>query len=166
MRALAAAAVLVLVPLPASALPLCLGNCNCSVSATPMNFGVYDPLGAGAVLTTSQVTVTCQVTNTLGIIGAQVQVNYEVGLSGGASGNPAARSMTSALGYGLYLDAARTIPWGDGSNGSEVIRGSYVLLTTPPQTLSTTYTVYGRLPARQAAMVGAYTDAIAVTLTY
>lgn len=151
---------------PAGALTLCLGNCNCSVATTPLMFGSYDPTSPAVVDSTAVVTVTCRISSLLGLLGLQVQVNYDLALNGGASGNPAARAMSSTLGYGLYLDPARTIPWGDGSNGTSTISGSHILLTTMLQPVVTSYTVYGRLPAGQAAPAGAYGDAVTVTLTY
>ena len=152
---------------PAPALTLCLTNCSCTVSATPLVFGAYDPLSPGVVDGTSQVTVTCNVNSILGLLGAQVQVNYELALGGGTSGDPSARAMSSALHYRLYLDAARTVPWGDGSNGTGTITGSHIMIAVlNPQPASTTYTVYGRVPARQVVPVGSYVDAITVTLTY
>lgn len=151
---------------PAPALTLCLTNCSCTVSATPLSFGAYDPLSPGVVDGTSQVTVTCNINSILGLLGAQVQLNYELSLGGGTSGDPSARAMSSALAYRLYLDAARTVPWGDGSNGTSTITGSAIMVTLNPQPVSTTYTVYGRIPARQAVPVGSYVDAITVTLTY
>jgi spore coat protein U-like protein len=154
---------------PAAALTLCLANCSCSLSASTLGFGAYDTLSATAVTGTTQVAVTCQITNLLGLVGLQVQVDYSLALGGGGTGNPAARSMTGGvgtLGYGLYLDAARTQVWGDGSNGTFTLTGSQILLTTTPQPVTTTYTVYGRLPARQTAVAGGFADTIAVTLSY
>lgn len=168
-RLVLALALLLAWPGPAGAAPLCLLNCSCSVAATPLTFGGYDPLDTGPADATTQVTVTCQITNLLGLIGLQVQLDYSLALNGGASGDAAARTMSGGgeqLGYRLYLDPARTQQWGDGTNGTTTITGSHVLLTTNPQPVSTTYTAYGRIPARQGVGAGSFVDVVTVTLTY
>lgn len=47
--------------------------------------------------------------------------------------------------------------WGDGSPGTATVNGSGT---------THTFTVYGRIPARQNAVVGSYSDTITVTITF
>jgi outer membrane usher protein len=63
--------------------------------------------------------------------------------------------------YGLYRDAARTRPWGDGSFGT-----STVTSTGGGVNVVRTHTVYGRLPAQGVPPPGSYSDTVTVTITY
>ena len=85
-----------------------------------------------------------------------------VNLGTGSSGSYGARSMlngANTLSYNLYLDAARTQVWGDESNGTSNFSA---LLNQLPVTLS----VYGRIPARQNAKAGNYTDTVVITILF
>ena len=104
-------------------------------------------------------TVTVQCLLVLGPSTATVQ------LSAGASGNFVIRTLTSGtntLNYNLYLNAAHTQVWGDGSGGSLIST-----LTLPAGFLSTvTATVYGAVNALQDPAPGSYGDTITVTVNY
>lgn len=123
---------------------------NCRIAATNLAFGAISsttqPTDA-----TSQINLQCS--NAL---------PYIVSLSGGLSGasDPTRRKMTSGnntLVYGLYRDAARSLPWGD-TSGVNTAAGTGTALH---QTL----TVYGRVPG-QSLVVGSYSDTISVTVSY
>jgi spore coat protein U-like protein len=64
---------------------------------------------------------------------------------------------TSNVTYGLYKDAARSLPWGS-TAGVNTASGTGTGLT---QTL----TVYGRVPPQTTPNAGAYTDTIVATGT-
>jgi spore coat protein U-like protein len=89
---------------------------------------------------------------------------YNVGLDmgQGVGATAATRFMTgpaaAKLGYSLFTDTGRTSAWGN---------------TVATNTLSSTgtgstqsYTVYGRVAPQSTPAAGAYTDVVAVTLTY
>jgi spore coat protein U-like protein len=61
--------------------------------------------------------------------------------------------------YNLYLDAARTIVWGDGTGGSQ----TGPMVTTRGAGGTTTAYVFGRIPAGQDVAAGVYGDTIRVT---
>lgn len=91
-------------------------------------------------------------------------VPYTVALDAGAGSGAtiAARKMTGSAGgtlnYALYRETGRTSNWGNtGAADTVAGNGSGIV-----QTL----TVYGRIPAGQTPIVGAYTDTVTVTLTY
>lgn len=120
----------------------------CTVSAPGLSFGNYDPFSALSLDGAGNIAVDCN-------------VPYSLSLSSGA-GSYAGRVMASggnSLGYNLYLDAARTIIWGDGSSGSSTTSGS-------GGTGVVNHPVYGRIPARQNVPAGSYTDSIIVTLSF
>lgn len=145
----------------ASAHALCTLVCSCSASTSPVVFGAYAALGNSASDAAGGVAVSCG-----GVAG--LLISYTVELGAGGSGNEAARQMRSAggtLNYGLYRDAARSLPWGSLASGNAV-RGSIPLdLLGSSRTVN--YTVYGRIPAGQRSTVpGSYADTLVVTVTY
>jgi len=137
---------------------------DCTVSATSVAFGTYTPLQPGALIGTGTMTTICTVTshrNTL-----------TIDLSAGASGNFTTRTMTTTVGtttyplnYNLYLDAADTVIWGDGTGGSQA---DTVTITRHGNnnTITTNLTVYGAVAPAQDPTPGIYTDAITVTVNF
>ena len=141
------------------------GTVSCSVSATGLSFGSYDVFAAGAITSTTTLSVTCTLTS-----GGATTVNYVVALAPGSSGTFVQRQMKNggnALGYNLYSDPARTTVWGDGTGSAPTVSGMPMTLKPPtPSTKTDNFTVYGNVPALQDAAVGAYSDNITITLTY
>ena len=89
--------------------------------------------------------------------GGSVYVNG-TGAPAGSTFNFGTVTAGGNITYGLYLDAARSLPWGNtvGSNttsatGSGVSQGS---------------TVYGRIAPQTTPKPGAYSDTIVVTVGY
>ncbi len=134
---------------------------TCSVSAVGVAFGVYDPLAGAPLDSTSTVQATCTSDR-------PPHVTYEIRLDTGQAGSFAPRAMTNGLSqltYNLYIDAARSAVWGDGTGGTAVVTADYNL-TPPGSTQTDTYTVYGRVPAGQVVTTGNYLDTITVTLVF
>jgi len=120
----------------------------CTVSTTSVAFNPYDVFNTLNNDITGTVTVRCNPSQA-----------YTLSLSKGA-GTYASRSLVNGpfiLGYNLYTDAARTTIWGDGTSGTSTVSGN---------AKNATHTVYARIPARQNARMGSYTDTIVVTITY
>ncbi len=135
-------------------------NAVCSTSATATSFGNYDTLTPINTDTTGTVTVTCS-----GLL--SVLVGYEILLSKGGAGTYTPRRMASGsntLNYNLYTNITRTTIWGDNTGGSSRVTGSILVQLVVPT--SNNHTVYGRIPAQQNAVPGAYTDTITVTVNY
>ena len=124
----------------------------CSLSTSPVNFGNYsgnDTYASGSVH------VTCN-----------IGISYTVSLSTGNSGTYSPRTLldwgwlAATLNYNLYTSAAYTTIWGDASGVTGVISDTG---TGSAQT----HTVYGWLPAGQAAQFNdTYSDSVTVTVTY
>lgn len=134
---------------------------TCTVSAGSVAFGIYDPLAGTPLDSTGTVQVTCTSER-------PPRVTYEIQLNTGQSGSFAPRAMTngmSQLTYNLYIDAARSAVWGNGTSGTAVITADYNL-TPPGSTQTDSYTVYGRVPASQSVTVGSYLDTITVTVVF
>ena len=126
----------------------------CHLRATPLDFGTYSPGDATPLDVSAELEVRCQ-----GTAGS-----FTATLSPGSSGTFAQRQMVSGayvLLYNLFIDAARTIVWGDGTGGSQ--RGGGL---PRPGRLVFNMPVYGRVFPRQAVEAGLYTDDILVTVEF
>lgn len=141
-------------PSPAFACTLC----SCSATASGASFGTYDPTSPAPTDTSGTVRINC--TGLLALFGT-----VDISASAGASGNAAQRTMrqgTNTLNYNLYVDAPRSIVFGNGAAGTQRI-------TTPLNGLlifSQNAFFYGRIPARQWARAGNYSDTIIITIVY
>lgn len=146
-----------LAPAPAHA----VGSASCTLSATSLAFGQYVPSRSSPSDFTATINLVCTASGT-----TPVPILGTIALIG--SHGSSARQLTDGpyrLRYQLFLDPARTIPWGDGSGDTRTKSISSVVgLTTP---FRETLTLYGRILARQAdAAVGNYTDQITAVLNY
>jgi spore coat protein U-like protein len=143
-----------------------LAGADCTVSASGVNFGVYDPLATQPDDSTSSITVTCNY-----VPPGNTTVAYTVAVSNGMNASsPTTRSMasgTARLGYNVFNDAARSQVLGTGVGGTVVARGS---VTVGPgsgnSSRSVTHTFYGRVPQALDPQPGAYNDSLVLTLTY
>ena len=123
-------------------------SAGCSVSTVGLNFGNYDVFS----------TLDNDITGTIDV-NCQTSTSYSISLSSG-SGTYASRTMTSAgnlLSYNLYTDPTRLTIWGDGSSATVTVSNTGITGSS---------TVYGRIPARQNAVVGIYADIVTVTVTF
>jgi spore coat protein U-like protein len=140
----------ILIVLVAAARPAdaCLIDSTSSVS-----FGSYDVLSSSPLESTGTITYICV-----------VSLSIRIDLSNGGGASYVTRKMSGPAGdklnYNLYLDAARTRIWGDGTNSTERY-GPFVGLL-----VLSTLTVYGRVSPQQDVRAGAYSDSITVTLNY
>lgn len=120
----------------------------CTVVAQGVAFGTYNSLSATSLDSTGNVAVICDVI-----------APYTIALSAG-NGSSSSRTMLSGaktLDYNLFTDATRTGVWGDGSGNTGTVSGIGLFAN---------HTVYGRMPPRQNAQVGSYSDLIIVTVTF
>jgi spore coat protein U-like protein len=122
----------------------------CSVGTGGVRFGGYDPFDSADSDAAGSVTVTCD-----------EGIAYALSLGSGA-GTRSARRMTHGaqeLAYNLFVDASRVQVWGDGVGSTVTVSG---VGTGAPQIV----TVYGRIPARQNARVGNYSDMIVLSVDF
>ena len=133
-------------------------DASCAVSTSGVSFGVYDVFSSGNNDSTGTISVACT-----GL--TEGTVAYDIIVSTG-SGSYALRTMASGshqLTYNLYIDANRAIVWADGSAGTGKVSDAYGLGLT---TVTRNYPIYGRIPSRQNAYVGNYSDMPIVTINY
>jgi spore coat protein U-like protein len=130
---------------------------QCRVTVNPINFGIYMPLTPTPVDVIGQVDVRCQ---------AQPG-SFTIIIGPGISGNQLARTLLAGgpgvLNYNLYIDAARTQIWGDGTLPTFVVSGVRTARRRPS---FYNYPVYGRIFANQAPNPGIYNDNLLVTVLF
>jgi spore coat protein U-like protein len=123
-------------------------------SVTGVNFGSYDVFNNSPTDATATITYSC----TLALM-------ITIDLSKGNASIYAPRQMRQGgsftLNYNLFTEATRNTIWGDGTGGSS----RYGPIIPTPFT-QVTVTVYARIPARQNARVGNYTDSITSTINF
>ena len=127
------------------------------VSVADVAFANYDVFNVGApTKTTGSITFNCKKVG-----GAQYMT---LDLSAGNSGTYSPRRMrfgANTLNYNLYLDAANTQVWGDGSGGTSEF-GPF----DPTDKKNQLVTIYATIPAGQDVNVGIYADAITATINF
>ena len=87
-----------------------------------------------------------------------------ISLEKGSSSTFSPRTMTKggeALGYNLYMDASRTLVWGDGTSGTSVYARS-----NPPNDTNVSLPIYRRVGPAQDVSAGAYSDTVLATINF
>lgn len=126
------------------------------VRIDPVFFGLYDPFYNGHTDSTGAIVYRCT--------DVQPSDSVVIEIDRGDSGTFAPRKMSGGswqLAYNLFLDAARTVVWGDSTSGT----GRYGP-TLPPESEDVSVTMYGRAPSRQNLGAASYQDNLVVTLVY
>lgn len=137
----------------------CANAATCEIANTDLAFGAYDSGDAAPVDSVGTIALQCDT----GL--AAETVGYTILIDGGVSGSPGARAMLGIEGrldYNLYVDGARSVVWGDGSDGSIGVGGELNL----PADRNAERLVYGRIPPRQLVPPGAYADALTVRVEF
>lgn len=128
---------------------------NCTITTVGVAFGAYNVFASTALTSAGNVTIRC-----VGI-GAGVDP-VSVSLSAGNGGSFQPRRMfrgLDTLSYNLYLDAANTQIWGDGTGGSQ----RYASISN---NRALTLTIFGHVPPGQDVSVGTYSDTIIATINF
>jgi spore coat protein U-like protein len=130
---------------------------SCSfTSVVGVAFGSYDVFGTSPVDSAGSLTFVCYG------VGATDTIVIELSRGSATSFSPRQLVFaTSALSYNLYLDAARTSVWGDGTSGT-----SRYGPTSPVSGSPVTVSIFGRVPAGQNVSVGSYGDTIVATILF
>ena len=131
-------------------------NCTWDVVPTNINFGSYLPFSGVPVTGTSSFQFTCTPPAVATLM-----------LSRGASATYSPRIMTrttppaTTANYNLFMDAANTIIWGNGTGGTQ-----FLTFPSTPGNKTDSGTIYGTVPAGLDVRPGTYTDTIQATLDW
>ena len=133
---------------------------SCTVTNSGISFGSYDPLSSDPRDTNANIQNTC-------VGSGGENVSYTIGVAevaGGGGANLNLSNGPSRLQYNLYLNAGRSVTWGDGTNGTSTIQDS---LTIVSGSIAKSYTIYGRIFGGQyTATPGSYLDQLVITVSY
>jgi spore coat protein U-like protein len=127
---------------------------SCTISVTSVAFGNYNVFTTTPDNSTGTITYRCN--RTAG--------NISITLSDGSSSsfNPRTlRKGSEVLNYNLYMNAARTTIWGNGTGGTSIYTRA-----NPPNNSNVNLTVYGRIPALQDVSAGNYTDTVSAVINF
>jgi spore coat protein U-like protein len=129
---------------------------TCSIdNAVGPSFGGYDTLRHAPTDSAGFVSFRCEG------VGPSDSIVIELGRGQAPSFMPRRMERRGKhLQYNLYLDAARTQVWGDGS------RGTFRYQARPVEGRTVSVPIYGRMPPRQPVPPGAYSDQIMLTMHY
>lgn len=131
---------------------------TCSATAATLAFPNYTP-GGGAQIGNTTISVKCTKNTPFTVAlnaGATTGDAYAQRVMGGSGAN--------TLQYNLFTTAALAQVFGDGSGGTGTVAGTGSGVAT-----ANAVQVFGQVPdsaTNQAAVPGAYTDTITVTVTY
>jgi spore coat protein U-like protein len=143
---------------------LCIGSASgaraavkCSFTVvTGVSFGNYNVFNPSATLANGTLDVTCK-----GVGGRGTLITIALAKGKSPTFNRYMLNAAIHLNYNLYLDAALTTIWGDGTGGTSVFGPTPVVNNVPVVT-----TIYGQIPAAQDVSGGAYSDTITATVNY
>ena len=127
----------------------------CTINTTPSIFGAYNVFAVTPLDSTGSVTIHC----------TQLDKDVLVTLDRGGAPTFNPRRMlngSESLNYNLYLDAARTSIWGDGTGGTQTFfnhnpQGNNRDIVIP---------IFGRIPAGQDVGAGTYTNTVTATVQF
>jgi len=127
----------------------------CSISSTSIVFGNYDTASPVPLDSVGNIVYRC----------GNQDHDITISLDRGGAPSFSQRRMlkgTEPLFYNLYLDAARTIIWGDGTGGTQ----AYFIHNPQGNNQNIIIPVFGRIPGSQNVSVGSYGNTIVVTLNF
>ena len=134
---------------------------RCALGISPLTFGAYEAGTPEPVDATGTLSVRCT-----GSPASAVVVAISAG-AGGDAGNRELQSGVDRLDYNLFVDAARTRVWGDGTGGTE-----RVLAAAPDDDARGTrprevdVPVYGRIFPWQDPAPGNYSDVVTISVEF
>jgi len=124
------------------------------VSISDLDFGEYDVFGGPL---DSAFTITYRCTQ----VRDNDRIEMEIRRSRGSFDPRQMRFRGNRLDYNVYLDAARSIVWGNGRNGT----GSYGPVQ-PPGNTNVSIQAYGRIFSGQDVTMGDYEDTLRIAIRY
>jgi spore coat protein U-like protein len=128
---------------------------RCSVEISGLRFGAYDVFQAAPLDAVGTMTLECSGLQQ----GAQITISLGRG-NERESLKRALRHKRHSLSYQVYLDAARSLVWGDGTGGTSVYR------TRPAANVPISIPVFGRIPPLQMVAPGEYSDHLMLIVDY
>ncbi len=135
----------------------------CSLTATPLEFGIYNPADTTAHYSSSTITIGC-------VKGVAPVVTIGGGSNAGANGarNLKHETGTDLLSYELFKPSA-TVPGTACAKTENVVWGNDETTGFKPTSIALTGSIYyvcGKIDAGQSVSHGKYNDSVNVTMTF
>ena len=128
---------------------------DCSIAVQGgVSFGIYNVFSTAPLDSTGTISYRC----------GNKDHGIRITLTRGNSSTYRPRSLVSGpelLGYNLFTDAARTLVWGDETEGTSIYS-----IHNPPNLAWTDLTIFGRIPAGQDVAAGGYSDTVTVEINF
>jgi len=128
---------------------------TCSAAVTDVDFGTVNLLSASPTDVAATITITCTAIPLGEVVKMCPSIDDGTGGSNGLTRYMKGQGHALPLAYGLYQDAARTVPWGSVTR-PELGSVPAVLLSSITGTAVATRTLYARLPGGQIAAPADY----------
>jgi spore coat protein U-like protein len=133
---------------------------SCTISTAGIAFGNYDPVVANnATPLDSNGTVTVACTQGAVTSIGMSQGGNQLGTSTAAAPLRQMASGANRVRYDLYQDTLHSVVWGDVGTAS-------AMAYTSAGMAAQAFTIFGRMPAGQDAVTGAYTDTVTATIQF
>ncbi|MFC1855476.1 spore coat U domain-containing protein [Thermodesulfobacteriota bacterium] len=130
------------------------------VKVEEVNFGDFDSMSHTPIDATGSIKISFKGDDDDEGSGAIFRIKLDAGIYSGGIANFHPRKMSSyndnTLNYNLYIDAACTKVWGDGTDDTY----------THTHTSNDNATIFARIPPRQNVRVGRYSDRVTVTIEW
>jgi spore coat protein U-like protein len=130
-----------------------VAHAECFITTAGVAFGAYDVFATAPNDSTGTITYLCN-----------SRANVTIELTRGSAptfGTRRMRNGTEQLFFNLFVDAARTRIWGNGTGGTGVYRRNNV-----PLNQNISVPVFGRIPAGQDVRGGNYTETITAIINF
>jgi spore coat protein U-like protein len=136
---------------------------TCNGANSSLAFGAYDGFATAPHDTQANILVTC--TRSGGPPTTPIAVALGPSVNSGAIAIRRLKQVSGSdvLDYNLFRDATRVSIWGNTTGVDTVVQSITLANST---TGSIAFTVFGRIFALQDVRVGAYNDALLITVTY
>lgn len=131
------------------------GQCWFTAPPGPVSFGPYSPLDSAPLDSSAAIGIQCNP-------GSGGLITVDLSPGNGTYANRFMLSGAQRLYYNLYLDAARTVVWGNGTGGT----GRFTTNKPKNDWLTLNIPVYGRIFPGQDVLPGNYLDTITVTINW
>lgn len=115
------------------------GDCTCTPASTTINFGAYDVLGGAPLDGAGSFSVACRNDNN-----RRASIAFVAKLATAPARALATVGEPDRLSYQVYVDSARTQPWGDGTAGTFTINGAVAVPARDTVTVGP-ISYYGRI---------------------
>lgn len=138
-----------------------LSQPRCSISGISIHFGSYNVFSPNPTDSTGTLTLNCEDV-------ARADLKLSASSTSGTF-NPRRMKRSGGndfLDYNIFIDAGRTVIFGDGTGGTQTIRVHKPPGTPAKAPWSSQVNIYARIPPGQDVSIGSYSDSLTLTVEW